>query len=99
MKNKIYQIGAAITMLIVTATFNSCKKFTEVEPKSQYTIAETFSDVSNATSALIGVYDELQGDNGYGIRINMYYPYDTDEGIVSGGIAHCGTAVLKGEQP
>ncbi len=35
---------------------------------------------------LIGVYDELQGDNGYGIRINMYYPYDTDEGIVSGNI-------------
>ena len=35
---------------------------------------------------LIGVYDELQGDNGYGIRISMYYPYDSDEGIVSGNI-------------
>jgi hypothetical protein len=35
---------------------------------------------------VIGVYDELQGDNGYGIRISMYYPYDSDEGIVSGNI-------------
>jgi hypothetical protein len=57
-----------------------------VDPVSQYSIPETFSDVSNATSALIGVYDELQGDNGYGIRISMYYPYDSDEGIVSGNI-------------
>ncbi len=63
-----------------------CKKWTEVEPGSQYNIDEVFSDVSNATSALIGVYDELQGDAGYGIRISMYYPYDSDEGIVSGNI-------------
>lgn len=63
-----------------------CKKYTEVEPVSEYSISQVFSDVSNATNALIGVYDELQGDNGYGIRISMYYPYDTDEGIVSGNI-------------
>ncbi|RYY71525.1 MAG: RagB/SusD family nutrient uptake outer membrane protein [Chitinophagaceae bacterium] len=64
----------------------SCKKYTEVEPVSEYSISQVFSDVSNATNALIGVYDELQGDNGYGIRISMYYPYDSDEGIVSGNI-------------
>jgi hypothetical protein len=82
MKNKIFQWSAAL--LIITAA--GCKKFTEVEPVSQFNVAQAFSDVSNATTALIGVYDELQGDNGYGIRISMYYPYDTDEGIVSGGI-------------
>jgi hypothetical protein len=60
------------------------RKYTEVEPVSQYSIPQTFSDVSNAASALVGAYDELQGDNGYGIRISMYYPYDTDEAIVSG---------------
>ena len=26
------------------------------------------------------------GDNGYGIRINLYYPYDSDEMIVTGNI-------------
>lgn len=76
------------TALFVVVAFGmqSCKKWTEVEPGSQFSIEEVFSDLSNATTALVGVYDELQGDNGYGIRISMYYPYDTDEGIASGGI-------------
>ena len=86
MKNKIYQSLAVAVMLIALLTTAGCKKYTEVGPVSQYTIPEAFSDVSNATTALIGVYDELQGDNGYGIRISMYYPYDSDEGIVSGNI-------------
>jgi len=73
-------------MLIALFTTVGCKKYTEVEPVSQYSIPQVFSDVSNATTALVGVYDELQGDNGYGIRISMYYPYDSDEGIVSGNI-------------
>ena len=86
MKNKIYQSLTVTVMLITLLTTVGCKKYTEVGPVSQYTIPEAFSDVSNATTALIGVYDELQGDNGYGIRISMYYPYDSDEGIVSGNI-------------
>ena len=86
MKNKIYQSLAVAVMLIALLTTAGCKKYTEVGPVSQYTIPEAFADVSNATTALIGVYDELQGDNGYGIRISMYYPYDSDEGIVSGNI-------------
>jgi starch-binding outer membrane protein, SusD/RagB family len=86
MKNITLKIIIAFAIIITSVLVYSCKKFTEVEPVSQYTIPEAFSDVSNATTALIGVYDELQGDNGYGIRISMYYPYDTDEGIVSGNI-------------
>jgi hypothetical protein len=86
MKNKIYQAITGTVMLIALLFTAGCKKYTEVEPVSQYSIAQAFSDVSNATTAVVGVYDELQGDNGYGIRLNMYYPYDSDEGIVSGGI-------------
>ena len=85
MKNKFSQI-IFYPVLMAAIFIAGCKKYTEVEPVSQYSIPQAFSDVSNATSALIGVYDELQGDNGYGIRISMYYPYDTDEGIVSGNI-------------
>jgi starch-binding outer membrane protein, SusD/RagB family len=86
MKNNLkYFVSAAILSAAVTV-FNGCKKFTAVDPVSQYSIPQAFSDVSNATTAIIGVYDELQGDNGYGIRISMYYPYDSDEGIVSGNI-------------
>ncbi|RZM19874.1 MAG: RagB/SusD family nutrient uptake outer membrane protein, partial [Pedobacter sp.] len=75
-----------LSALFIGMIATSCKKYTEVEPVSEYSIGQVFSDVSNATTALIGVYDELQGDNGYGIRLSMYYPYDTDEGIVSGNI-------------
>lgn len=84
MKNKIHSFLIGSLFLVMFAP--GCKKYTEVEPESQYSIAQTFSSVSNAFSAVVGVYDELQGDNGYGIRISMYYPYDSDEGIVSGNI-------------
>ncbi len=86
MKNKFYQLVAVIVLFIAMLSTIGCKKYTEVEPVSQYSVAQAFSDVSNAFSAVVGAYDELQGDNGYGIRISMYYPYDSDEGIVSGGI-------------
>jgi starch-binding outer membrane protein, SusD/RagB family len=85
MKNRFYQFVAVAVIITVLSTVG-CKKYTEVDPVSQYSVAQAFSDVSNAFSAVVGVYDELQGDNGYGIRISMYYPYDTDEGIVSGNI-------------
>ncbi|MBO9198796.1 MULTISPECIES: RagB/SusD family nutrient uptake outer membrane protein [Niastella] len=83
---RLYQLMAVVAIVSIIALTNSCKKYTEVEPESGYTIPEVFTDVPNATMAVIGAYDELQGDNGYGIRISMYYPYDSDEGIVSGGI-------------
>lgn len=86
MKNKIYQLVTTALILLTVFVTGGCKKYTEVSPVSQYSVADAFSDVSNATTALVGVYDELQGDPGYGIRISMYYPYDCDEGIVSGNI-------------
>ncbi|HMU09279.1 MAG TPA: RagB/SusD family nutrient uptake outer membrane protein [Ferruginibacter sp.] len=86
MKNRIYQSLTVAIMFAALLFTAGCKKYTEVEPVSQYSIPQAFSDPSNALTAVIGVYDELQGDNGYGIRISMYYPYDSDEGIVSGNI-------------
>jgi hypothetical protein len=86
MKNIINLSKIAAVLIIAVLSTVGCKKFTEVDPVSQYSIAQAFSDVSNATNAIIGVYDELQGDNGYGIRLSMYYPYDSDEAIVSGNI-------------
>ncbi|RYE14813.1 MAG: RagB/SusD family nutrient uptake outer membrane protein, partial [Sphingobacteriales bacterium] len=85
MKNKSFQYVIALGLLC-TLVLPGCKKYTIVEPESEYSISQVFSDVSNTTTALVGVYDELQGDNGYGIRISMYYPYDSDEGIVTGNI-------------
>ena len=81
---KITILGLSLSLMGVV--ISGCKDFLEVQPKSQVSISDAFSNVANATNSVIGVYDELMGDNGYGIRINMYYPYDSDEMIVSGNI-------------
>ena len=86
MKKIFSKIITATFILVVLLAGYGCKKYLDVQPVSQYDISQVYSDVSNATTALVGVYDELQGDNGYGIRISMYYPFDSDEGIVSGNL-------------
>jgi starch-binding outer membrane protein, SusD/RagB family len=86
MKNIISKISKGILLLALVIPTNSCKDFMEVQPVSQYSVAQVFGDVSNATAALIGVYDELMGDNGYGIRISQYYPFDSDEMMCSGAL-------------
>jgi hypothetical protein len=63
----------------------SCKSYLDIEPTALTTTEATFSTVSGATSAVLGAYDPLSGDNSYGTRISMYYPYDTDELIGSSG--------------
>lgn len=86
MKIKIFSKALSAIVFIIMFSNVGCKKYMEVEPVSQIGIGEAFSSVSNAFNSVIGVYDELQGDNGYGIRINLYYPYDSDEAITSGGL-------------
>ncbi|MDX2048823.1 MAG: RagB/SusD family nutrient uptake outer membrane protein [Chitinophagaceae bacterium] len=86
MKNKIYQSIASGIIAFILFAGNGCRKFTEVEPISEYSVPQTFSSVTNAYAALLGAYKELQGDAGYGIRISLYWPYDTDEGVVTGNI-------------
>lgn len=76
----------SLVLVVLVSGLSGCKRYLEVQPVSQISIGEAFSSVSNATYTLIGVYDELMGDNGYGIRINLYYPYDSDEMIVSGNL-------------
>ncbi len=83
MKNIFKKIA---TLTLIVFVIAGCKDYLEVQPKSQISVADAFSNVPNATNAVIGVYDELMGDNGYGIRINMYYPYDSDEIIVAGNL-------------
>ncbi|HKH62492.1 MAG TPA: RagB/SusD family nutrient uptake outer membrane protein [Flavitalea sp.] len=86
MKPKFLNIIPAVLVVLVLLMTTGCKKYLDVQPVSQYDVPQVFSDVSNATTAVVGVYDELQGDAGYGIRISLYYPYDSDEGIVSGNL-------------
>jgi hypothetical protein len=78
---------ASVAVLLAGAAglASSCKNYLDIEPTALTTTAATFSTVSGATSAVLGAYDPLSGDNTYGTRISMYYPYDTDELIGSSG--------------
>jgi hypothetical protein len=81
-----YRIASATLMLAAVAGLtSSCKDFLDLEPLSLTTTEAQFSTVSGATSTVLGVYDPLSGDNTYGTRLSMYYPYDTDELIGSSG--------------
>lgn len=64
---------------------SSCKNYLDVEPLALSNTDATFSTVSGATSAVLGAYDPLSGDNTYGTRLSMYFPVDTDELIGSSG--------------
>ncbi len=59
----------------------SCKKYLQPAPVSSFNTSFVFSDVPNAQKSVLSVYTDLEGDNGYGIRISMYFPYDNDEMI------------------
>lgn len=65
--------------LSVLLVLSSCKKYLDVQPVSSATPDYVFSNVENATKAVLGAYAALTGDQGYGIRVSMYYPYDNDE--------------------
>ncbi|MGI4866646.1 MAG: RagB/SusD family nutrient uptake outer membrane protein [Janthinobacterium lividum] len=78
---------ATVAVLLAGAAglASSCKSYLDIEPTALTTTEATFSTVSGATSAVLGAYDPLSGDNTYGTRLSMYYPYDTDELIGSSG--------------
>jgi hypothetical protein len=75
----------ALCLSGVMLTISSCKKYLETEPVSSFGTDYVFSNVTNAEKAVLGAYSALGGDNGYGIRLSMYYPYDNDEMMGQGG--------------
>lgn len=68
-----------LVVLTLIAPVYSCKDYLDVNPVSSFGPDYVFSNVENATKAVLGVYAMLGGDQAYGIRISMYYPYDNDE--------------------
>lgn len=76
---------AAVALAGTAGTLSSCKDYLEVDPVGLNTTQYTFSTVAGATAAVIGAYDPLSGDQAYGTRVSMYFPYDSDEMIGSAG--------------
>jgi hypothetical protein len=74
-----------LTAVLTIGTVSACKDYLELQPVSSFGPDYVFSNVTNATKAVLGAYSSLGGDAAYGIRISMYYPYDNDEMMGQGG--------------
>ena len=86
MKSSIsFRAALAVSALVGAGLVTSCTDFLDVEPVALNTTEYTFSTVAGSTAAVIGAYDPLSGDQSYGTRISMYFPYDSDEMIGSAG--------------
>ncbi|KAA9339182.1 RagB/SusD family nutrient uptake outer membrane protein [Hymenobacter busanensis] len=65
--------------IVCLSSIVSCKDYLDVKPTAFDTPADIFSSVSGANSAILGAYDPLSGDPGYGNRISSFFPFDSDE--------------------
>lgn len=70
--------------LVVIATgavliLGGCKKFLDQQPITDVGPELVFNDVNTTYKAIAGVYSRLTGDQGYGIRLSLYYTVDNDE--------------------
>ncbi|WP_231425286.1 MULTISPECIES: RagB/SusD family nutrient uptake outer membrane protein [Pedobacter] len=81
---KLITFGAIIMAGVLGIT--SCKKFLEVKPESAFSPDDIFSNVSSANSAVMGIYQLLAGDDGYGQRQSLVFVNDTDEFSRSGDV-------------
>lgn len=71
----IFFFGALCMMMLLSG----CKKYLDQKPITELGPDGVFKDVNGAYQALAGVYSRLVGDQGYGIRLSLYYPLDNDE--------------------
>ena len=72
------RIGIAVSVLVLFV-LGSCKKFLDQQPITDVSTAVVFADVPSTYKALAGVYSRLMGDQGFGIRLSLYYTMDNDE--------------------
>lgn len=86
---KTIKINSAfsIALMGLIILFSGCEKFLDQQPITELGPTMVFSDVPNTKKALAGVYSRLMGDQGYGIRLSLYYTVDNDEtmGPAGGG--------------
>src|SRR5476651_1115010 len=84
MKKRI--IRSAIFTVVTGAVLiqPSCKKYLDVVSPSTIDQTTAFASASYTNSALIGCYNQLIGDNGYGERLSCIFPQSADDFKTSG---------------
>ena len=83
-----------VSAVSTASLLSSCKKYLNETPQAAFSQQAAFGNVALATDVVLGVYAKLTGDSGYGIRLSMYYPYDSDEMLG----APNSTAALDGDR-
>lgn len=83
MKLRSIITGSFLIAIIVVAS--SCKKYLQVDPLTGFGPETVFGTVDNARMAVLGAYQRLTGDLGYGSRLSIFFPYDTDQMMGANG--------------
>jgi hypothetical protein len=78
-KNSDMSTKIKITTAFFLLFLAGCKKYLDQKPITDVSTEVVFKDVASAYKAIAGVYSRLVGDQGYGIRLSLYYTVDNDE--------------------
>jgi hypothetical protein len=68
-----------IAIIVLACSVVSCKKYLDLTPPAAFDEAYTFSSVTTASKAVLGVYGILPNGGMYGNRVALQFPYDSDE--------------------
>ncbi|WP_107828985.1 RagB/SusD family nutrient uptake outer membrane protein [Mucilaginibacter yixingensis] len=84
MKKSITQSLIITTLAGTVAFMSSCKKYLDLTSPSTIDQTTAFASASYTNSALIGCYNQLIGDNGYGQRMSLILTQSADDFKTSG---------------
>lgn len=84
MNNKFIKSALMVIAVGALSITTSCKKYLDVESPSSSSPEVVFESTTYTNSAIVGVYNRLCGDNGYGSRISTLFGLSADDFKTSG---------------
>lgn len=78
---KVFKTIYIAAALLAANGMTSCEKFLDQQPVSSTPESILFNNPNSALQAVLGVYSVMAGTNGYGARLSLAFPFDTDEMI------------------
>ena len=84
MNNKFIKSALMVMTIAAVCINTSCKKYLDVQSPSTSSPDVVFENLDNTNAAIIGVYNRLCGDNGYGSRISTLFGLTADDFKTSG---------------
>ena len=84
MKTKFINTALLVLTIGAITITSSCKKVLDFKSDSSSPAEAVFESTTSTNAAVIGVYNKLIGDNGYGNRISSLFPQTADDFKTSG---------------